>query len=73
MTRGIELDPNGPSYFELNVHQISTVEPYLQEERLTYILQKLPLDNSQREAFNRSICHICAGIHLILAVRRIRQ
>ncbi|KAJ9222120.1 hypothetical protein DTO027B5_5086 [Paecilomyces variotii] len=65
MARGVELNPDGPDYFELSVNQISNVEPSLQEERLAYILQKFPLDETQREAFNRSISRICAGIHLI--------
>ncbi|KAJ9258815.1 hypothetical protein DTO280E4_1206 [Paecilomyces variotii] len=65
MGRGVEFHPDGPDYFELSVNQISNVEQSLQKQRLAYILQKFPLDDMQREVFNRSISRICAGIYLI--------
>ncbi|KAJ9247806.1 hypothetical protein DTO207G8_7809 [Paecilomyces variotii] len=65
MARGEELNPHSAGYFELSIHQLSSLDRPTQEMRLAYILQKFPLSESQRRAFDRSIYHICAGVHLI--------
>ncbi len=44
---------------------MSKVPAEQQRERLQYILENFPLDETQRAAFDKSTRRICAGIHLI--------
>lgn len=66
LAHGQELNPNSDGYSKLNVHQLSNVDEALRGERLRYILQKFPLDETQRKAFDRSVQQVVARIHLIL-------
>ncbi|KAJ9193203.1 hypothetical protein DTO164E3_8027 [Paecilomyces variotii] len=65
LAHGQELNPNSDDYFELDIYKLSNVEQDQKEHRLRYILDKFPLDEKQRKAFNRSVRQIVAGIHLI--------
>ncbi|KAJ9220017.1 hypothetical protein DTO207G8_5296 [Paecilomyces variotii] len=65
LAHGQELNPNSDDYFELDIYKLSNVEQDQKEHRLRYILDKFPLDKTQRKAFNRSVRQIVAGIYLI--------
>ncbi|KAN0081110.1 P-loop containing nucleoside triphosphate hydrolase protein [Elaphomyces granulatus] len=65
LAHGTELDPRSEHYFELDIYKMSSVPEVEKRKRLGHILQKFPLDKTQRAAFNKSTSAICAGVHLI--------
>jgi hypothetical protein len=65
LAHGAELDPKSEHFFELDIYKMSSIPEALKEKRLRYILSKFPLDEAQREAFNKSTSAICVGVHLI--------
>lgn len=65
LAHGSELDPSHPHYFEINCKECSIVPGPQQLERVDYILNKYPLDPSQKSAVNKALFKVVAGIHLI--------
>ncbi|KAJ5152919.1 uncharacterized protein N7482_009397 [Penicillium canariense] len=60
-----ELDPSNPHYFEINCKECSIVPGPQQLERVDYILNRYPLDPSQKSAVDKALFKVVAGIHLI--------
>lgn len=65
LAHGSELSPESELYFELDVREVSVLDQKLKDERLEYIQKKFKLDDSQREAVNKSVFQVVAGIHLV--------
>ncbi|KAJ5556242.1 hypothetical protein N7494_000157 [Penicillium frequentans] len=65
LAHGLELDPSNPHYFEINCKECSVVPGPQQLERVDYILNKYPLDPSQKSAVDKALFRVVAGIHLI--------
>ncbi|CAI7637547.1 unnamed protein product [Penicillium bialowiezense] len=65
LAHGSELSPESELYFELDVREVSVLDQKLKDERLDYIEKKFKLDNSQRQAVNKSVFQVVAGIHLV--------
>ena len=65
LAQGTELSRTSPFYFELNVEDVSPLEPDIQKQRIDYIRKKYELDKSQHQAVERSVFKVVAGIHLV--------
>ncbi|KAJ5726812.1 hypothetical protein N7493_005839 [Penicillium malachiteum] len=65
LAHGSELDSRSPHYFKLNAMECSKIPADQKRERVNYILDKFPLDESQRVAVEMALFQAVCGIHLI--------
>ncbi|KAJ6103638.1 hypothetical protein N7486_003860 [Penicillium sp. IBT 16267x] len=65
LAHGLELDRSNPHYFEINCKECSIIPGPQQLERVDYILNRYPLDPSQKSAVDKALFKVVAGIHLI--------
>lgn len=65
LAHGSELNVGDPNYFLLDAAQMSPLEEHVVSQRLAVLGKSFQLDNTQQDAYMRSVRRIIAGVSLI--------